>query len=93
MTEDANGTWRNDVGKAARDLLGQQHERAAVEHGWETGDFVTALLLALYRADEENRRLIALVYPAPAMAVALWKDAPNGYQILHDLAGWKAPKR
>lgn len=89
----STGDWRSDMPKAARDLLGQQGERAAREHGWETGDFVSALYVALYRADATNRALIGQVFPAMALAVALWKDAPNGYQILHDFAGWKAPER
>lgn len=80
--------WRDDRGKAARDLLGQQGEQVARKHGWETGDFVTALLRAMYAADQENLFLLSLGFPALAWAVNVWKNAEDGVAMLVRIAGW-----
>jgi hypothetical protein len=59
---------------------------AGMSPGKEPGGFTAALILAITRADPNNRVLLALVYPGLVEAVTLYKEHPEGIEMLEEAA-------
>lgn len=52
----------------------------------EPGSFTTLLIQATMRADRENLRLLARVYPAIASIVTVYKFNPDGQRIVQAMS-------
>jgi hypothetical protein len=59
---------------------------AGMAPGKEPGGFTAALILAITRADPNNRALLALVYPGLVEAVGVYKEHPEGIEVLEAAA-------